>query len=129
MDTLRLSIVTPQGKIFDGDVHNVTLPGTEGEFGVYPGHVSLVSLLSAGIIELEKADGKKESILVNWGHVKVDEASVDCLVDDAVAIKGDSDSEIAKAIEQSKNLLNEIKDSNAMISVLETRVEQVAKGI
>jgi F-type H+-transporting ATPase subunit epsilon len=128
MDTIKLSIVTPQGKIFEGDVKSVTLPGKEGEFGVFPGHVALVSLLSTGIIEVDKGD-KVESVLINWGHVKVNENSVDCLVDDAVAISGQDDSEIANAIDNAKNLLNEIKDSSVMISIIETKIEQVAKGI
>ena len=38
MDTIKLSIVTPTGSIFNGDVKTVTLPGKEGEFGVLPGH-------------------------------------------------------------------------------------------
>jgi F-type H+-transporting ATPase subunit epsilon len=129
MDTLKLSIVTPQGKIFDGSVNSVTLPGKEGEFGVFPGHVALVSLLSTGIIEVVKENNEKESVLINWGHVKVNENSVDCLVDDAVAISGKDDSEIAGAINDAKNLLNDIKDSNVMISVLESKIEQAAKGI
>jgi len=37
MDTIKLSIVTPTGSIFNGDVKTVTLPGKEGEFGVLPG--------------------------------------------------------------------------------------------
>ena len=40
MDTLNLSIVTPNGSIFSGNVKSVTLPGKEGEFGVLPGHAS-----------------------------------------------------------------------------------------
>jgi F-type H+-transporting ATPase subunit epsilon len=128
MDTIKLSIVTPQGKIFDGDVKSVTLPGKEGEFGVFPGHVALVSLLSTGIIEVDKGD-TTESVLINWGHVKVNENSVDCLVDDAVAIAGESDSEIATAIDNAKNLLNDIKDSSVMISIIESKIEHAAKGI
>ncbi len=80
MDTLRLSIVTPNGPIFDGDVKTVTLPGKEGEFGVLPGHASLVSSLTVGVIIIEKADST-EAVAINWGHVKVSETSVDCLVE------------------------------------------------
>lgn len=54
MDTIKLSIVTPTGSIFNGDVKTVTLPGKEGEFGVLPGHSSLVSTLSVGVIVIEK---------------------------------------------------------------------------
>ena len=84
MDTIKLSIVTPTGSIFNGDVKTVTLPGKEGEFGVLPGHSSLVSTLSVGVIVIEKIDST-EAVAINWGHVKVDEKSVDVLVDEIIA--------------------------------------------
>jgi hypothetical protein len=61
METLKLSIVTPNGMIFDGDVKSVTLPGKEGEFGVLPHHASLLSALTVGVIEIEKKDSTKEA--------------------------------------------------------------------
>lgn len=67
MDTIKLSIVTPTGSIFNGDVKTVTLPGKEGEFGVLPGHSSLVSTLSVGVIVIEKIDST-EAVAINWGH-------------------------------------------------------------
>ena len=42
METLMLSIVTPYGKIYDGAVESVVMPGSEGEFGVYPYSISCV---------------------------------------------------------------------------------------
>ncbi|MDE5592021.1 MAG: F0F1 ATP synthase subunit epsilon, partial [Helicobacter sp.] len=83
METLKLEIVTPQGKIFSNDVKMVILPGSEGEFGVLPGHVSVVTTLKTGVIEIQKTDEKKEMIAINWGYVKVDEQSVDILIDGA----------------------------------------------
>ena len=65
MDTIRLSIVTPNGEIFNDDVKTVTLPGKEGEFGVLPGHSSLVSSLTVGVIIIEKAnstEGKYDNV-------------------------------------------------------------------
>lgn len=110
MDTIKLSIVTPTGSIFNGDVKTVTLPGKEGEFGVLPGHSSLVSTLSVGVIVIEKIDST-EAVAINWGHVKVDEKSVDVLVDGAIALTGGKDSEISKNIEAAKELVNSVKDS------------------
>ena len=101
MDTIKLSIVTPTGSIFNGDVKTVTLPGKEGEFGVLPGHSSLVSSLTVGVIVIEKANST-EAVAINWGHVKVDEKSVDVLADGAIALTSGKDSEIAKNIDQLK---------------------------
>lgn len=115
MDTIKLSIVTPTGSIFNGDVKTVTLPGKEGEFGVLPGHSSLVSTLSVGVIVIEKIDST-EAVAINWGHVKVDEKSVDVLVDGAIALTGGKDSEISKNLEAAKELVNSVKISKDLFS-------------
>lgn len=128
METLKLDIVTPVGKIFSNDVKSVTLPGSEGEFGVLPGHIGIVTTLNPGVIEIEKVDGKKEIVAINWGYAKVDEKSVDILAEGAVDINGDSESEIAKAIANAKQLLEDSTDNNVAVSMVVSRMENVAKS-
>ncbi|AXX95623.1 MULTISPECIES: ATP synthase F1 subunit epsilon [Arcobacter] len=125
MDTIRLSIVTPNGEIFNDDVKTVTLPGKEGEFGVLPGHSSLVSSLTVGVIVIEKANST-EAVAINWGHVKVDEKSVDVLADGAIALTAGKDSEIAKNIEAAKVLVNSVKDSNISLASVEAKINSFA---
>lgn len=125
MDTIKLSIVTPTGSIFNGDVKTVTLPGKEGEFGVLPGHSSLVSTLSVGVIVIEKIDST-EAVAINWGHVKVDEKSVDVLVDGAIALTGGKDSEISKNIEAAKELVSSVKDSKVSMAAVEAKINSFA---
>ena len=125
MDTIRLSIVTPNGEIFNDDVKTVTLPGKEGEFGVLPGHSSLISSLTVGVIVIEKANST-EAVAINWGHVKVDEKSVDVLADGAIALTSVKDSEIAKNIEAAKELVNSVKDSNISVASVEAKINSFA---
>ena len=125
MDTLKLSIVAPNGLIFSDNVKTVTLPGKEGEFGVLPGHSALVSSLTVGVIIIEKANST-EAVAINWGHVKVSESSVDVLVDGAVALTAGKDSEIAKNIEAAKELVNSVKDSNVSLAAVEARINSFA---
>ncbi len=126
METLNLEIVTPSGSIFNGQVLEVTLPGEEGEFGVLPHHAALTTLLKAGVVDIEKTDKTVESIVVNWGVVQVDEAKVVVLVDGAVAIRGESESEIAKALEAAKTLLSDVSDSNLAIASVSAKIESAA---
>lgn len=126
MDTIKLSIVTPNGAIFDGDVKSATLPGKEGEFGVLPGHASLVSSLSVGVIEIEKKDALKEAIAINWGHVKVSENSIDILVDGAVALTSGSESEISEKLEEAKKLVNSVQESNISMAAVEAKINSFA---
>lgn len=127
MNTLHLSIVTPHGKIFDGEVKSVTLPGKEGEFGVLPGHASEVTTLGYGNIIIEKNNNNEEIVTIDWGHVKVDEHTVDVLAHGAVAIAGDSDNDIAEAIENAIALLKSASDSNVAISSVISKIEEAGK--
>jgi F-type H+-transporting ATPase subunit epsilon len=126
MNTLELEIVTPSGAIFKGKVTEVTLPGEEGEFGVLPEHASLTTLLQAGVIDFVKEDKVTESVVISWGHVKVDENKVIVLADGAVAIRGDSESDIAKAIAEAKELVSSASDNAAAIASVSAKIESAA---
>ena len=122
MDKLDLSIVTPDGEIFSGEVKNVLLPGKEGEFGVLPGHSSLVSSLDVGVIEFETIDNKKEAITINWGYAKVNESSVDVLVDGAVALNISDSSKLKENLQKAKELLKSVSDTNVPLAAVEAKM-------
>ncbi len=124
---MKMEIVTPHGVIFDGDVKSVTLPGTEGEFGVLPHHASLMTTLQSGVIDIVKADGSKELVAIDWGHVKVDGSKISVLADGAVALGGTSD-EIAKHIDEAKKLIQSMSDSDVAIASAMAKVETAAKS-
>jgi len=128
METMKLEIVTPQGLLFSDDVKMVTVPGKEGEFGVLPHHASLVALLTAGVIEYEKPDGKKSLIAINWGHIKIEESGVTILADSAVAISG-TDGELKKRIEEANELIKSISENDMAIAAAKSKLESAAKGI
>jgi F-type H+-transporting ATPase subunit epsilon len=126
MSKMKLEIITPNGAIFSGNVKTVTLPGSEGEFGVLAQHAGTVTLLSAGAIEIEKEDGSKELVAINWGHAKVDEKSVTVLADGAVAISGEG-SDIAKSIQEAKDLVSSMSDSDIVIAAASAKIEATAR--
>jgi len=128
MELLKLDIVTPNGVIFDAEVKQVNLPGSEGEFGVLPKHATLVSLLDTGIIVIENADGSELSVAINSGYVKVDEEKTTCIVDGAVAISGEG-SDLANALADAKALLKSAESSNTAIASAVAKVEQIGKSI
>ncbi len=128
MELLKLEIITPNGVIFDDEVRQVTLPGSEGEFGVLPRHAALVSLLDAGVITLLDKEGKEQSIAINSGYVKVDEEKTVCIVDGAVALSG-SGSELAEAIAEAKALLKKAETSSTAIAAAVSKVEQIGKSL
>ncbi|AKF24509.1 ATP synthase F0F1 subunit epsilon [Sulfurovum lithotrophicum] len=127
MELMKLEIVTPNGVIFDDEVKQVTLPGSEGEFGVLPRHAALVSLLDTGVIVIEKADGSEVAVAINSGYVKVDEEKTTCIVDGAVALSGE-DSDLAKALEEAKELIRKAESSSVAIASAVSKVEQIGKS-
>ena len=83
MATLRLEIVTPEATAYSEDVEMVTLPGAEGELGVYPNHVPLLTTLKPG--ELRVLKGGRESYLaVGEGFVEIRGDGVSVLTDVAL---------------------------------------------
>ncbi|AVX43514.1 MULTISPECIES: ATP synthase F1 subunit epsilon [Campylobacter] len=128
MDKLHLEIVTPQGQIFNDDVSSVVLPGSEGEFGVLPNHASLISLLKAGIIDIEDKHKKHDVVAINWGYAKIDEGKVVILADGAVYVSGNSESELANSLEAARNLIESMSsDTNAFAATI-SKMENVVRA-
>lgn len=124
MEEIRVSIVTPEGLIFDGEVKSATLPGEAGEFGVQYAHSDLISLLKSGVIEIVKSNDEKEYVAIDWGYAKVDGKSVDILANGAVAIGG---GKIAESLEKAKNLLKSASSDEATLSSVLYKIDNIAR--
>jgi F-type H+-transporting ATPase subunit epsilon len=57
---MQLDIITPDRKVFSGDVVSVTVQGTEGQFQVLTGHAAIISTLDKGPIKVKTATGETE---------------------------------------------------------------------
>ena len=92
---LLLEIVTPQGLVFSEEVDEVTASGSEGEFGILPGHVPFVTTLKIGILSA-KVGNTTKYFFVNWGYAEVGAEKVLILADSA-ELSDEIDIERAKA--------------------------------
>ncbi len=106
MATLKLEIVTPEAKIYSEDVDSVTLPGVEGEMGIFPMHIPLMTQLSAGEVCARK-NGRDFFLAVGEGFVEVSGERVAILTD--MAIRAD-DIDEAKAEEARKRAEARLQD-------------------
>lgn len=79
---IHLSIVTPDDIVFDAPVAYVGIPGTLGDFGVFPGHAALLSSLRTGCLSY-KEEGRTVNVFVSGGFVDVTKDSVTILADAA----------------------------------------------
>jgi len=78
---LSLEVVTPYRTVLIEDVESVTLPGIEGELGILPEHIPLLTTLDTGIMSYKNSSGKTHAIAVHWGYAQVEGNSVRVLAE------------------------------------------------
>ena len=81
--TLKLEIVTPDSVVYSEDVHMVTLPAVEGQIGIYPQHIPLMTQIVPGEIIVQK-DGQESYLAVGEGVVEVTATRVAIVTDMAI---------------------------------------------
>jgi F-type H+-transporting ATPase subunit epsilon len=111
-DELMLEIVTPEKMAFSGNVEDVTIPGTEGEFGVLRGHEALLSSIEIGELNFTK-DGKKSYYAVNTGYAEVTSNKVTILIETAERSDSIDKDRARKAKENAEARLSQlVKEDN-----------------
>ena len=83
---LVLKVLTPEGSVLEGDVSEVTLPGSEGELGVLPAHAALLTKIIPGALSYRSPEGQG-TIVVGRGVAEVRDDRVIVLVERAVPIE------------------------------------------
>jgi F-type H+-transporting ATPase subunit epsilon len=126
MATLRLDIVTPEQTAYSEDVDMVTLPGTEGEFGVYPNHVPLMTTLRPGELRVTK-NGRSEYLAVGEGFVEVRGDSVSVLTDMAIHPEKIDESAAEAAIERARAAMKEDLGAEQVATIQATMQKALAQ--
>ncbi len=99
MATIHVDVVSAEELIFSGQAEFVVLPGEDGELGVYPRHVPLITRIKPGVVRIHTIGGTDERIFVAGGILEVQPTIVTVLADTAIRAK---DLDEAKAIEALK---------------------------
>jgi F-type H+-transporting ATPase subunit epsilon len=105
-DTLRLEIITPLEIAFAEDVHMVTLPGVEGEMGIYPHHMRLITQIVPGEIVVNK-DGQDRFLAVGEGLVDISATRVSIVTDMAIASDKIDEAKLEEARQRAEARLRE----------------------
>jgi F-type H+-transporting ATPase subunit epsilon len=104
MATLKLEIITPAAKIFEGDVESVQLPGAEGDMGILPQHEALVTELNAGeLVYVQK--GRTEVLAIGEGFAEITGTTVGVLTDGAINEKEIDEKAAETAVKRAEELL------------------------
>jgi len=104
MARLHLEIVTPEKRVYSDDVDGVVLPGSEGELGVLPDHVPLLTTITPGHLQVNRG-GQIEHLAVGEGFVEVTGKNVIVLTD--MALKDDqiNESNVEEALKRAEEAL------------------------
>ena len=100
--TFKLEIVTPDAKAYSEDVDMVTLPCVEGELGIFPGHVPLLTELVPGEITVRK-DGRDYFIAVGEGFVEITGNRVAVMTDMALGAEYIDETKAEEARKRAEN--------------------------
>ena len=106
-DTLHFELVSPEKLLRSGEVHMVVVPGSEGDFGVLPGHAPLVSTIRPGAIQIfpTSMNDVPERIFIDGGFAEVGPQGLTILAESAVPV-GDIDVEAnAKGLLEAREAL------------------------
>ncbi len=123
--TLKLEIVTPEGKAYSEDVEMVTLPGVEGEMGIYPEHVPLLTQVVPGEV-IARRQGREESLAVGEGFVQITAQRVAIITDMALRAESIDEAKVEEARRRAEARLAEHLDDEEAAMVNAALAHSVA---
>lgn len=116
-DDLMLEVVTPGRIVFSGKVEEVTLPGTEGEFGVLRGHEPFLTSVDIGELYF-LANGKKVYYAVNTGYAEVTGSKVTVLIETAERADAIDKDRAVKAKESATARLEQLSKEDSEYEIM-----------
>ena len=125
-NTLKLEIVTPDAKTFSEDVDMVTLPGAEGEMGIYPMHVPLMTQIVAGEITVRQ-NGRDLFLAIGDGFAEITGERVAVMTDMAIRAENIDEAKAEEARKRAEGRLAEKLDEEDASMVQATLARSVAQ--
>jgi len=124
-NTLKLRIVTPE-TTYTEDVDMVTLPGIEGQMGLLPGHIRMMTQMVPGELIVRK-DGRDRFLAVGEGLVEVSSERVDILTDMAITAENIDEAKAEEARQRAAARLRERISSEEVATVNASLVRSLAQ--
>ena len=114
--TLKLQIVTPEAAVYSEDVDMVTLPAVQGQIGILPHHVRLMTQMVPGEMMVRK-NGHTDFLAVGGGLVEVTGDHVSILTDMAIAVENIDEARVEEARQRAAARLREKISAEEVASV------------
>ncbi|MFE8701843.1 F0F1 ATP synthase subunit epsilon [Cytobacillus sp. FJAT-54145] len=128
MKTIKVSVVTPDGPVFESDVEMVSTKAQSGELGILPGHIPMVAPLQIGAVRL-KNGGKTEYVAVSGGFIEVRGEQVSILAQSAEVSNSIDVDRALRAKERAEQRLREQKQENVDMKRAELALQRAINRI
>ena len=125
MATLKVSVVSAEGSIFEGEAKFVALPGEGGELGILPRHTPLITRIKPGAVRILKAGGDEELVFVAGGILEVQPMIITVLADTAIRGHDLDEAKANEAIKRAEEARRTAKDKQE-IAVVEGELAMLA---
>ena len=119
-DTVKFELVSPERLLFSADVESVVVPGTEGDFGVLPGHARLISTVRPGVISVFQNGKVTDRIFVEGGFAEVTPAGCTVLAEHALPVSEIQREQAQQAIQDAREDIEDAKDEQARTEAAKT---------
>lgn len=130
-DTVKFELVSPERLLFSADVESVVVPGSEGDFGVMPGHARLISTVRPGVISVFQNGKVTDRIFVEGGFAEVTGTGCTVLAEHAVPVSDLQRDSAQQAIQDAREDIEDAKDDEARkeaakaLEVAEARLQAI----
>ena len=104
--SLTLEIVTPEARVYSDTIDTVVIPTVDGEIGILPGHIPLLTLVANGELRVTK-DGKEQFLAVGTGFAQVEGDKVSILAERAIVAEKIDEAAVEEAIKRAEAQLKD----------------------
>ena len=112
-DKLQFSLVSPERELFNGEVDQVDVPGTEGDFGVLPLHAPFMAAIRTGAITVFN-DGAQTKYMIQGGFADVTPDGLTVLAERATLLEDVDPESLAAEIASAEQALNDAEGDSKL---------------
>ncbi len=130
-DKLHFDLVSPEKRVFQGDVDQVVVPGVEGEFGVLAGHAPFMSTVRSGAIAIHNG-GEVTRTFIRGGFAEVTSEGLTILAEEAIDLADVDAAEVTQKLTEAREDLgqarneDEIREAQGRVEKFEALLQAIA---
>ena len=113
-DKLHFDLVSPEARVFQGDVDMVVVPGSEGDFGVLAGHAPVMATIRAGAITVHNGSDVTRTFIVG-GFAEVNSAGLTILAEEAIDLATLDANDLSRQLTEAKEDLGQARNDEETI--------------